>query len=82
MILLSRPVTGKQIDEALEVKRPKAATEQVGAACPLLLQKTLVLLRRPPQGPPSLLGWVGPVGQEARVSLEDGTQGGLGLSQG
>lgn len=40
MILLSRPVTGKQIAEALAVKRPKAATEQVRAACPLLLQKT------------------------------------------
>lgn len=35
-----------------------------------------------PRGPPCLPGWVGPMGQEARAGLKDGTQGELGLSQG
>lgn len=61
-------------------QRPKATEEASVAApsCPTKVDAS----QEASTGPCSLLGWEGPVGQEARPGLEDGTQGGLGRSQG
>ena len=61
-------------------QRPKA-TEEASAAAPSCPRK-VDAPQEASTGPCSLLGGEGPVGQEARPGLEDGTQGGLGQSQG